>query len=243
MIHKGGSIDHMTPHRLNQNNTIPLPNQLILRGSQTAYNCKHECHDSCTLSKGSTLYPREVISSLAKWLYDVDINTSDTSTPTHNQISGPITRAHARQLNNKVSSFLASYSSYIDNGNVCSILLLRNDGQKQNRVAFALATLGFQNSSSLWRPPWPRMDLDSGVQILSGKLLESTFICIKPHVHIMSEPAEIIILMQRPFSANGAATPYFGPLGRVSCWVQFECILGLEYDPASLRSSSHTYKT
>jgi hypothetical protein len=31
---------------------------------------------------------------------DVDINTSDTSTPTHNQISGPITRARAHQLNN-----------------------------------------------------------------------------------------------------------------------------------------------
>jgi hypothetical protein len=31
---------------------------------------------------------------------DVDINTSDTSTPTHNQISGLITWAHARQLNN-----------------------------------------------------------------------------------------------------------------------------------------------
>jgi hypothetical protein len=31
---------------------------------------------------------------------DVDINTSDTSTPTHNQISGPITRARVRQLNN-----------------------------------------------------------------------------------------------------------------------------------------------
>jgi hypothetical protein len=42
---------------------------------------------------------------------DVDINTSDTSTPTHNQISGPITRARARQLNNQVSLFLASYSS------------------------------------------------------------------------------------------------------------------------------------
>jgi hypothetical protein len=41
----------------------------------------------------------------------VDINTSDISTPTHNQISGPITRARARQLNNQVSSFLASYSS------------------------------------------------------------------------------------------------------------------------------------
>jgi hypothetical protein len=31
---------------------------------------------------------------------DVDINTSDTSTPTHNQISGSITQARARQLNN-----------------------------------------------------------------------------------------------------------------------------------------------
>jgi hypothetical protein len=42
----------------------------------------------------------------------VDINTSDTSTPTHNQISGPITRARVHQLNNQVSSFLTSYSSY-----------------------------------------------------------------------------------------------------------------------------------
>jgi hypothetical protein len=56
---------------------------------------------------------------------DVDINTSQSSTPTHNQISGPITRARARQLNNQVSSFLASYSSYLDNGNMCSIWLLR----------------------------------------------------------------------------------------------------------------------
>jgi hypothetical protein len=61
------------------------------------------------------------------------------------------------------------------------------------------------------------MDLDSGVQILSGKLLESTFICIKPQVNILSEPAAIVILVQRSFSTNGAATPYFGPLGRVSC--------------------------
>jgi hypothetical protein len=40
---------------------------------------------------------------------DVDINTSDTSAPTHNQISGPITRARARQLNNQgilIPSFL-----------------------------------------------------------------------------------------------------------------------------------------
>jgi hypothetical protein len=31
---------------------------------------------------------------------DVDINNSDTSTPTHNQISGLITQARAHQLNN-----------------------------------------------------------------------------------------------------------------------------------------------
>jgi hypothetical protein len=61
---------------------------------------------------------------------DVDVNTSDRSTPTHNQISGPITRARAHELNNQVSSFLASYSSYLDSGNMCSVLLLRNDGQE-----------------------------------------------------------------------------------------------------------------
>jgi hypothetical protein len=80
---------------------------------------------------------------------DVDINTSDTATPTHNQISGPITRARACQLNNQVSSFLASYSSYLDNGNMCSVLLLRNNGQEQNGAAFMPVTFGFQNNSSL----------------------------------------------------------------------------------------------
>jgi hypothetical protein len=61
-------------------------------------------------------------------VFDVDINTSDTSTPTHNKIFGLITQARAHQLSNQVSLFLASYSSYFDNGNMCSVLLLRNDG-------------------------------------------------------------------------------------------------------------------
>jgi hypothetical protein len=60
----------------------------------------------------------------------VDINTSDTSAPTHNQISGLITRARVHQLNNQVSSFLDSYSSYLDNENMYSVLLLKNDGQE-----------------------------------------------------------------------------------------------------------------
>jgi hypothetical protein len=73
----------------------------------------------------------------------VDINTINTSTPPHNQIFGLITRAHAHQLNNQVFSFLASYSSYLENGNVCSISLLRNDGQKGNRVTFTSVTFRF----------------------------------------------------------------------------------------------------
>jgi hypothetical protein len=143
----------------------------------------------------------------------VDINTSDTSTPTHNQISGPITWACARQLNNQVSSFLASCSSYLDNGFMCSVLLLRNDGQEWNRVPFAPVTFGFQNSSNLWWLPRPCMDMDSGVQILSGKLLESTFICIKPQAHILSEPATIIILVQRPFFCPWCCDTLFWPIG------------------------------
>jgi hypothetical protein len=79
---------------------------------------------------------------------DEDINTSDTSTPTHNQISGLITRDHARQLNYQVISFLASYSSYLDNENMHSLLLLRNDRQEGNKVGFVRETFGFQNSSN-----------------------------------------------------------------------------------------------
>jgi hypothetical protein len=74
---------------------------------------------------------------------DVGINSSNTSTPAHNQISGPITQARARQLNNQVSSLLASYSSYLGNGNVCSILLLWNSGQEGNGFSFALVTFRF----------------------------------------------------------------------------------------------------
>jgi hypothetical protein len=44
------------------------PNHLIKRGSQTAYDRKLGYHDSCTLYKGSIMYPRVVISSLAKRL-------------------------------------------------------------------------------------------------------------------------------------------------------------------------------
>jgi hypothetical protein len=44
------------------------PIRLIKRGSQTACNRKLGYHDSCTLCRGCTLYPRVLISSLDKQL-------------------------------------------------------------------------------------------------------------------------------------------------------------------------------
>jgi hypothetical protein len=57
-----------------------------------------------------------------------------TSTPTHNQISGLINRARVRQLNNQVSSFLASYSSYLDNGNMCSVCCLGMTDRNETKL-------------------------------------------------------------------------------------------------------------
>ena len=64
---------------------------------------------------------------------DEDINTSDTyptSSPAQ-PIAGPLTRARARQLNLQVSSVLNSCQSYLDNGDTCTFVLLRNNGQDQ----------------------------------------------------------------------------------------------------------------
>jgi hypothetical protein len=56
-------MDHTNPHDLHQNHSNhPTPR------SQIACNRKQGYHDSCTLYKGSVLYPRVVISSLAKRL-------------------------------------------------------------------------------------------------------------------------------------------------------------------------------
>jgi hypothetical protein len=56
-----------------------------------------------------------------------------TSTPAihlHIHIIRFQVQARARQLNNQLSSFLASYSSYLDNEKMYSIFLLRNNGQE-----------------------------------------------------------------------------------------------------------------
>jgi hypothetical protein len=64
-----------------------------------------------------------------------DIATNDTSTPTPVSTSttplGPITRARAHRLTHLVSSLLSSDSSYLDNGDTCTLVLLRNNGLDQ----------------------------------------------------------------------------------------------------------------
>jgi hypothetical protein len=43
--------------------------------------------------------PKSRMTQMQEGEHDLDVNTSDTTAPTDNQISGPITRACARQLN------------------------------------------------------------------------------------------------------------------------------------------------
>jgi hypothetical protein len=74
---------------------------------------------------------------------DVDINTIYTSTPTSSTTPlGPITRARGRELNHQVSSFLNSCPSFLDNGDACTLVLLRNDGEDQKGRGLARAGFG-----------------------------------------------------------------------------------------------------
>jgi hypothetical protein len=62
---------------------------------------------------------------------DEDIHTTDTSMPIQVPISGPITRARARarELNHQVITLLSSCPSYLDHGDPCTLVFLRNQGE------------------------------------------------------------------------------------------------------------------
>jgi hypothetical protein len=48
-----GTMNHTVPQSyIKPDATIPFPNHLIKRGTQTACNRKLDYHDSCTLCKG-----------------------------------------------------------------------------------------------------------------------------------------------------------------------------------------------
>ena len=126
---------------------------------------------------------------------DEDIDAINTSTPTQVQIHGPITRACARQLNYQVSSFLSSCSSYLNHGNPCTSVLLRNNGEEPEGRGFARGVFGLQNSTNLWWSPRLHMEMDWGVQALHKKLTKSTFERIQPHPHIFLAWATIVKLL------------------------------------------------
>ena len=78
-----------------------------------------------------------------------DINITDTSTSTCMQITGPITRARARKLNDHVSSFLSLCSAHLDHGHTRVLMLLRNNGEDQYGKGFAQTGFGLQNNANL----------------------------------------------------------------------------------------------
>jgi hypothetical protein len=84
---------------------------------------------------------------------DEDIATNDTSTPTPVSISTtplePITRARARRLTHQASSLLSSCSSYLENGDTCTRVLLRNHGLDQKGRGIAQAGFGLQDRHDL----------------------------------------------------------------------------------------------
>jgi hypothetical protein len=84
---------------------------------------------------------------------DEDIATNDTSTSTPVSTSttplGPITCARARRLTHQVSSLLSSGSSYLDNGDTCTLILFRNNGLDQKGRGIAQAGFGLQDRHKL----------------------------------------------------------------------------------------------
>jgi hypothetical protein len=82
-----------------------------------------------------------------------DIATNDTSTPTPVSTSTtplrPITRARARRRTHQISSLLSSGSSYLDNGDMCTLFLLRNNVLDQKRRGITQAGFGLQNKHDL----------------------------------------------------------------------------------------------
>jgi hypothetical protein len=84
---------------------------------------------------------------------DEDIITNDTSTPTPATTSptplGPITCTHARQLTHQVSLLLSSGSSYLDNRDTCTLILLRNNGVDQKGRGIAQAGVRLKDRHDL----------------------------------------------------------------------------------------------
>jgi hypothetical protein len=114
-------------------------------------------------------------------------------------ISSPITRTRARQLNHQVITLLSSCPSYLDHGDPCTLVLLRNQGEDWKGKGFEHAGFGLQNNTNVWQSPRSHAGSDWNVQAQHGKLIKSIFIWIRNHSHICSEAAVIIVSLPRHF--------------------------------------------
>jgi hypothetical protein len=114
-------------------------------------------------------------------------------------ISGPINRARACQLNHQVITLLSSCPSYLDRGDPCTLVLLRNQGEDRKGKRFEHAGFGLQKNTNLWQSPRSHASSDWNVQAQHGKIIKSTFIWIQNYSHICSEDAVIIISLPRHF--------------------------------------------
>ena len=86
---------------------------------------------------------------MVTFLGDEDIHTTDASIPIQVPISGPITRARARQLNHQVITLLSSCPSYLDHVDPCTLVLLRNQGEDRKGKGFEHAGFGLQKNTNL----------------------------------------------------------------------------------------------
>jgi hypothetical protein len=113
---------------------------------------------------------------------DEDIHTTDTSMPIQVPISGPITsgpiiRARARQLNHQVITLLNACPSYLDHGDPCTLVLLRNQGEDRKgtcwirtaeehqlvTVTTVTCGLGLECSSTTWKAYQVYFHMDLGL--------------------------------------------------------------------------------
>jgi hypothetical protein len=125
----------------------------------------------------------------------------------------------ARRLTHQVSSLLSSSSSYLDNGDTCTLVLLKNNGVDQKASH--------------------RLDSDCRIDTTCDSchdFIRTPFWVFK---YLLESLSSLLSngnnrFTTESFSAYGAASPYFGPMGRVSSWVQFGRVLRLGYDPSTL---------
>jgi hypothetical protein len=132
---------------------------------------------------------------------------------------------------------LSSCPSYLDHGDPCTLVLLRNQGEDRKGKGFEHAGFGLQKNTNLWRSPRSHAGSDWNVQAQNGNIIKSNFIWIQNYSHICSEAAVIIVSLPRHslpflpmmlrhlFWPNGSCIE-LGPLGmhpRVAARPQYPC--------------------